>query len=485
MRIQDVELQTGLDRATIRYYEKEGLVVPRRQENGYRSYSADDVQLLLKIKLLRQLGVSLLKISSLQQGSGNFSEILEQQIMILEGQIQLNKQAKYVCQEIRNAGAQYSSLNASYYLQMLHNPSSQITQEYHEQVDREQHPIRRFAARMLDVTLLQAFITFTMIVVLRIRPCEDYLIVASFLSYFAYIPLEAALIHFWGTTPGKWAFGIRLEAVNGGKLTYSAAAFRSFSVVFAGCGLYIPILELWRFIKSYRVAAKGDELSWDEETEVVYTNWTIGRKAIVIVFAAICAALIAITSTDAALPRYRNDLLTAEEFCANFSFYKDAFDVQDNYRLEEDGSWTDTTDNKSEVIIIGGEKDHIRAPLQFDFRDGKVIAINYQDTWNDVTFLDTMPYYCYCAVYAITGSRYGMNSSQLISIGEQFETVFAEQFKTYPLENKYYGSLEFDDVVISWCIEMENAEFVHNGTLYVADGAKGTYTLDFNIKILE
>lgn len=65
MLIQDVERQTGLDRATIRFYEKEGIVIAKREENGYRSYSDENVQLLLKVKLLRQLGVSLIKIKSL------------------------------------------------------------------------------------------------------------------------------------------------------------------------------------------------------------------------------------------------------------------------------------------------------------------------------------------------------------------------------------------------------------------------------------
>ena len=77
MRIQDVEMLSGLDRATIRFYEKEGFIDPVREENGYRSYSDDDLQLLLKIKLLRKLDVSLQKIKALQQGSEDFSAVLQ------------------------------------------------------------------------------------------------------------------------------------------------------------------------------------------------------------------------------------------------------------------------------------------------------------------------------------------------------------------------------------------------------------------------
>ena len=59
MQIRDLECKTALDRATIRFYEKEGLIVPERKENGYRDYSEEILNDLFKIKLLRQLGMSL------------------------------------------------------------------------------------------------------------------------------------------------------------------------------------------------------------------------------------------------------------------------------------------------------------------------------------------------------------------------------------------------------------------------------------------
>ena len=43
MTIKEVEEQLGLSRATIRFYEKENLLVPQRSGNTYREYSEDDV----------------------------------------------------------------------------------------------------------------------------------------------------------------------------------------------------------------------------------------------------------------------------------------------------------------------------------------------------------------------------------------------------------------------------------------------------------
>lgn len=63
-RIEQVAARTGLTKRTLRYYEEIGLLAPPgRTEGGYRLYSEDDVQRLLRIKRLRDLmGFSLSEI---------------------------------------------------------------------------------------------------------------------------------------------------------------------------------------------------------------------------------------------------------------------------------------------------------------------------------------------------------------------------------------------------------------------------------------
>ena len=88
MLIQELEQKTGLDRPTIRYYEKEGLICPTRAENGYRQYADSDVENLLRIKLMRQLGISIGKIKDLQYGAEDFSAVISAQIVVLKSQIE-------------------------------------------------------------------------------------------------------------------------------------------------------------------------------------------------------------------------------------------------------------------------------------------------------------------------------------------------------------------------------------------------------------
>ena len=55
MNIKETEKTTGMPRASIRFYESEGLIQPGRNENGYRNYTDDDIKKLKKIKLQKFL----------------------------------------------------------------------------------------------------------------------------------------------------------------------------------------------------------------------------------------------------------------------------------------------------------------------------------------------------------------------------------------------------------------------------------------------
>lgn len=66
MKIGEVARQVGLTVETIRYYEKQGLIVtPERNASGYRQYSADIIQHLSFIKQAKKLGFSLKEIKEL------------------------------------------------------------------------------------------------------------------------------------------------------------------------------------------------------------------------------------------------------------------------------------------------------------------------------------------------------------------------------------------------------------------------------------
>ena len=77
MTIKEIETLSGLPRANIRYYESEGLIAPKRAENGYRDYSQADAEVLLRVKLLRALGLRIDTIKSLAAGTLMLGDALD------------------------------------------------------------------------------------------------------------------------------------------------------------------------------------------------------------------------------------------------------------------------------------------------------------------------------------------------------------------------------------------------------------------------
>lgn len=59
----EVQEKTNLSRKAIEYYEEKGLIHPKKLDNGYRDYSCEDVEVLEKISLLRNLGLSISEIA--------------------------------------------------------------------------------------------------------------------------------------------------------------------------------------------------------------------------------------------------------------------------------------------------------------------------------------------------------------------------------------------------------------------------------------
>src|SRR5262249_32856328 len=60
LRIGELARRTGCNIATIRYYEKIGVLAPpMRTEGGFRVYSSDDVRRLTFIRRARELGFPL------------------------------------------------------------------------------------------------------------------------------------------------------------------------------------------------------------------------------------------------------------------------------------------------------------------------------------------------------------------------------------------------------------------------------------------
>ena len=120
MRINKVEELVGITKKNIRFYEEKGLLTPgRNSENGYREYSDEDVAVLQKIKLLRQLSIPIEEILKLQQGDLTLEDCMRRHIIALDREEENIKQKKSICKQLEISGEQISNMDTEKYLLLM------------------------------------------------------------------------------------------------------------------------------------------------------------------------------------------------------------------------------------------------------------------------------------------------------------------------------------------------------------------------------
>ena len=101
MKIKEVEECVGLTRSNIRFYEREGLLTPNRNENNnYRDYTDEDVERIKKIKILRMLGVSTADIRSLYADELELEEVMKTCRKKLEEEERELQEMRKICENI-------------------------------------------------------------------------------------------------------------------------------------------------------------------------------------------------------------------------------------------------------------------------------------------------------------------------------------------------------------------------------------------------
>lgn len=478
MRIQELEQITGMDRATIRFYEKEDLITPKRSENGYRDYTAENAAELKKIRLLRQLGMSVFTIRQLQQGSASFSEILTQQVNRLSDQIEENKRAKAVCQTICDDGAAYTDLDADHYLTLFEQMQTQEP-KFREHVPRECHPWRRWFARLLDYWWLGTLVSFTITVVLRVRPLPNDFesVLIAVLTGALLIPIEAWSLSRWATTPGKFAMGIRVVSVNGSNLTYREALNRAWSVYQNGMWFCIPTLELIPQLRQYlrltgrslyRFASKADipdpeEMTWDENTEIIYES-TAGKRRLILA-GLIAATLVTVffTAVDGMKPKYRSNELTVAQFAENYNqtmtFLHNEGHMFDT--MNPDGSLTPYDPNNAYVIYVDPAQSDLVKEFQFETEGGIIKSVTlHKSLLTDDTTLIFQAMGAEHVALTITA----LLSTPGCSLGDYLGII--EELRAYQ-EQESAKFMFRDRIEVSWTIDAKNC--VKTGTYYITE----------------
>jgi DNA-binding transcriptional MerR regulator len=100
-RIEEVSNRTGLTKRAIRYYEDIELIKPVRTEASYRLYTEDDINLIIRIRELRDtLGFSLAEVKDIFDLELNLKKVFrgetEDRALIEKSMNVINQQIKLI-----------------------------------------------------------------------------------------------------------------------------------------------------------------------------------------------------------------------------------------------------------------------------------------------------------------------------------------------------------------------------------------------------
>ena len=376
MTIKEIETLSGLPRANIRYYEAEGLITPRRAENGYRDYSQADADTLLRIKLLRALGLTIEQLKTLACGEAALDAVLAERLQAMQQEQHALGRAEQVAEQLRQAKVDYQTLDAERYLAELENGMPAALQQ---DVQPKQHMLwQRFFARYLDVTLYHAFwVTLLPLLGYNLfRNRNGGAMLVQVLSLLTMFFLEPLLLHIFAATPGKWLFVLRVTDGDGGKLTYEAALNRTAFVFWYGIRLNLPVLRLVRLYKCAEDEQAGKALPWEADSEQTVCDrhgWRFAAAAllaIAVMAGAVLGVLLPIGTV------HRGDL-TVAQFAENYNAIQRQLGSE-GIELDASGCW------KAESVFetSGGTTTYMfrdRYPqFEYETENGILTAVIYR-----------------------------------------------------------------------------------------------------------
>ena len=337
---------------------------------------------------------------------------------------------------------------------------------------------RRLFARILDYVFYFTVWILTVLLVHQWIGLSGQVWLYCFLIGFFIAPIvimllvEPILLHLFGTTFGKWLFGIFVVYDRGGKIPIEKAKTRTIRAVFLWHGDY-RVKNFFRLIDMIDVAVCGGTLDWDYEasTSLVIRERKIW-KIILSFIAPVSLFMILICSYyRAEMPKYRGNL-TKAQFIENYNRLARFYNMDERI-LDEYGVWQDKRMEGVRIYISGEPPIY---PKQMDIieTDGIVTEISFfVVAENRISFASSYTDIMKNAVLAFVGA------SKEISILEHKDR---QELIEYIQENAYRDfSFERAGVVVSCDIEMQGYELFAN-EFYEPKEEENYYCLTFKME---
>lgn len=253
---------------------------------------------------------------------------------------------------------------------------------------------RRYFARTLDLSLYGLiWFTFASLVLnLNIESSILGSIINSYVLMGIMVFLEPFLLSQYGTTLGKWVFGLAISDLDGTKLTYKQALHRTFGVFKTGLGYNIPLYNLMTLFVCLGNCKSQEVLQWENGTIYTIRDRKFYRIIVCVVLFILMGGINVLVTLQAEMPLNKGNITPVE-------YYENCNDMMaqsKNYygrHLNVKGDWIGNKKQPNEffalqplphheLIISKGIVKGVRIELEtdndyrtFGFQDQKKVAV--------------------------------------------------------------------------------------------------------------
>lgn len=348
----------------LNYYKEEGLLKPFITPDGNENFTDEDVINVGKYNFLLRINVSVGSIIRLIRGERELKDVIDSLRLELNKDLVYYTEIKYFYDILYERfivdNVTYENLNPNLYISMIEELPTEVLNRFNKnplEIQAQHHPIRRYFARSIDISLYSLLLTLIQYYILEWYPKDTGL--SNLLNIYLYMGLmliiEPLLLSFIGTTPGKYLLGLIVRDASGKKLSLKDSYKRTLTVYTKGFGYCIPFYNLYRNYRCYADSKNGHVMEWDIVT------WNTNNKYIlkdkngirIVAYIATCIALILISlfiELQLYIPSNRGNL-TPKEYIDNCNQIMERLHVDYAYKLDYDGKWVEKDWSQNTVML--------------------------------------------------------------------------------------------------------------------------------------
>ena len=348
------------------------------------------------------------EIEAIVRGETELDAALSARITAIQKEKAALDRAGEIAGRFRQAHAQFRTLDARPYLDEMQ--TERVLER--DTLPKEHFPWQRFFARLLDGQIYRTL----------------WMLLLPALGFTMFL-LEPLLLSRFGTTPGKWLFGLRVTSPDGRKLTYAEGRERTAYLFWYGIRLNLPFFRLYRLYVSYTDEQQGKALPWEDGSEQTIRDHAGWRFAAAAVLAALLIAGGVLRVLLPVGPVYRGEL-TVAQFAENYNrIQRQLGDA--GIELDENGRWKEESSfqsNGGTTTVMFND----RLPqLEYQTENGVLTGIVYhaaggeEDGWISVPAGSVMQY----ALFALAGAEKGhilLDKPLQTAASELCDSVFSE-----------------------------------------------------------